>query len=225
MAALAVITAFCSVLGLPWLVAATVRSINHVKALASYEPAAEGASDGGDGLVISGVTEQRVSAFAIHLAIGLSIVFCRPLLRQVPMAVLTGLFLYLGQSALKGNEMWERTLSLLAGSDRRPDLPCTRGVPQRKVALFTALQLACLGAMVYIKDSKCARAAALCTRAAREWTHPRARASRRHLPRAQRSPRVGVLFPVLVAGLAPVRILIERLGWFSKAELAKLDSE
>lgn len=169
--------------------AATVRSVNHVKALCDYEPSAKPGAAPGD-LQIAGVSEQRLTAFAIHALIGLAIVFFRPFLRSVPMAVLTGLFLYLGQSALSGNQMWERATLLVTDPAMRPDAEYTRGVPFGKVRAYTLLQLGCLGAMVWVKDS-----------------------------------RIGVLFPVIVAGLAPVRILIERLGWFSKRELEALDSE
>ncbi|CAM9730775.1 unnamed protein product [Chrysoparadoxa australica] len=54
MAALSLLIASSSVLGLPWLVAATVRSLAHVKALAKFE-ASEGKEE------ITGITEQRVS--------------------------------------------------------------------------------------------------------------------------------------------------------------------
>lgn len=160
-----------------------------MKALCDYEPSAKPGAAPGD-LQIAGVSEQRLTAFAIHALIGLAIVFSRPFLRSVPMAVLTGLFLYLGQSALSGNQMWERATLLVTDPAMRPDAEYTRGVPFGKVRAYTLLQLGCLGAMVWVKDS-----------------------------------RIGVLFPVIVAGLAPVRILIERLGWFSKRELEALDSE
>jgi MFS superfamily sulfate permease-like transporter len=41
----------------------------------------------------------------IHALIGCSIIFFRPQLSQIPLAVLLGLFLFLGQSSLGGNQM------------------------------------------------------------------------------------------------------------------------
>lgn len=39
---------------------------------------------------------------------------------QIPLPVTTGLFLYLGVSGLKGNEMWERTKLLITDKTLRP---------------------------------------------------------------------------------------------------------
>lgn len=48
-----------------------------------------------------------------------SFVFSMGLL-QIPLPVTTGLFLYLGVSGLKGNEMWERTKLLITDKTLRP---------------------------------------------------------------------------------------------------------
>ena len=53
MGLIAVLTAACSVFGLPWLVAATVRSLAHVKSLTNYEQL------GGGEERITGIVEQR----------------------------------------------------------------------------------------------------------------------------------------------------------------------
>lgn len=53
MGIVAALTAACSVFGLPWLVAATVRSLAHVKSLTKYEQLGWGKER------IAGVAEQR----------------------------------------------------------------------------------------------------------------------------------------------------------------------
>lgn len=53
MGLIAVLTAACSMFGLPWLVAATVRSLAHVKSLTNYEQL------GGGEERITGIVEQR----------------------------------------------------------------------------------------------------------------------------------------------------------------------
>lgn len=53
MGIVAALTAACSVFGLPWLVAATVRSLAHVKSLTKYDQLGWGQER------ISGVAEQR----------------------------------------------------------------------------------------------------------------------------------------------------------------------
>ena len=72
MLVISVLTAVMSVLGLPWLIAATVRSINHLKALAVTEKTTAG---GVEREVITGMTEQRVTGFGIHLAMGCCLLF------------------------------------------------------------------------------------------------------------------------------------------------------
>lgn len=42
---------------------------------------------------------------------------------------------------------------------------------------------------------------------------------------ALKSSKIGVLFPLLIAALAPIRVGIERVGWFKKEDLAILDAD
>ena len=92
-----VLVAVCSVFGLPWLVAATVRSLNHVKSLTTTRLDAAGVAQ-----VVS-TRENRLSALLIHVLIGASLLFTG-LLREVPMAVLLGLFLFMGVASMSGNQ-------------------------------------------------------------------------------------------------------------------------
>ncbi|MCA9030304.1 MAG: PTS sugar transporter subunit IIA, partial [Planctomycetaceae bacterium] len=97
----------CSICGLPWLVAATVRSLNHVRSLATVE---EKSMVGGETREeVIHVNETRVTGMAISLLIGLSL-FLLPLLKMVPIAVLYGLFLYMGVVSLGGNQFFERLI-------------------------------------------------------------------------------------------------------------------
>jgi len=81
-----------------------LRSVNHVKALHEYERAHPGLLTSSK-LEVCGTRENRLSGFLIHALIGATVVWFRPLLRSVPNAALSGLFLYLGLSALKGNQV------------------------------------------------------------------------------------------------------------------------
>lgn len=93
MLVISLLTAFQSIVGLPWLVAATVRSLSHVGASSKY---------GEDGKV-EGTIEQRVTGVAIHTLIGCCVLFRKPrqLLTNIPLSVLMGLFMYLGKLPLK----------------------------------------------------------------------------------------------------------------------------
>lgn len=63
-------------------------------------------------------------------------------------------------------------------------------VPRKISILFTAIQMACLGAMVYVKESP-----------------------------------IGVLFPVVIAMLAPLRFFLEKSGVVKKEYMDILDDE
>jgi NADH:ubiquinone oxidoreductase subunit H len=40
-----------------------------------------------------------------------------------------------------------------------------------------------------------------------------------------KNSQIGILFPLLIAALAPIRFMIEKFGWFSKEHLDILDAE
>ncbi|CAM9300496.1 unnamed protein product [Ectocarpus fasciculatus] len=184
MGIIAGLTAACSMFGLPWLVAATVRSLAHVKSLTKYEQLGWGRER------VTGVAEQRVSGIAIHGLIGMAILKLRPLLAQIPLPVTTGLFLYLGVSGLAGNELWDRTKLLVTDPKLRPKAASWSRLPASKTNMYTMIQLACLGSMMWVKGSP-----------------------------------IGVLFPVLIALLAPLRMLLVKTPWFTEGDLSVLDSE
>uniref|UniRef100_A0A3Q3DV19 Anion exchange protein n=1 Tax=Hippocampus comes TaxID=109280 RepID=A0A3Q3DV19_HIPCM len=87
----------CSVMGLPWFVAATVLSISHVNSL----KVESGCSAPGEQPKFLGIREQRVTGFMIFVLMGCS-VFMTSALKFIPMPVLYGVFLYMGVSSLKG---------------------------------------------------------------------------------------------------------------------------
>mmetsp|Transcript_12379 Transcript_12379/g.27157 ORF Transcript_12379/g.27157 Transcript_12379/m.27157 type:complete len:443 (-) Transcript_12379:127-1455(-) len=181
----AMLTGATSVVGLPWLVAATVRSISHVRALNVFDKAGN----------IKSTTEQRVTGLAIHSLIGASIFLDAPrrVLGQVPLSVLMGLFMYLGISALPGNQLWERTQLFVTESKRAPASlwnPISGIVPKKVTNLFTSIQLTCLGAMFWVKGSP-----------------------------------IGVLFPIIIALLAPLRFGLEKYGVIKKEYMEVLDTE
>jgi len=167
-----------SLFGLPWLVAATVRSLNHVRSLANV--------DKESGLNTS-VIETRLSGFSIHFLLGLSLLFL-PLLKLIPMPVLFGLFLYMGIAALGGNSFFER-LSLWAMDPKHyPPTHYLRAVPIGYVHRYTAIQMLCLSAMWLVKVSALA-----------------------------------IFFPLLIAGLVPVRLMLNR--FFKEEHIALLDAD
>lgn len=146
-----VLVAFCSLFGFPWLVAATVRSLAHVRALADTEEVV--LSSGASKERIIHVTENRVTALVIHLLIGVTL-FWLPVLELVPMAALYGIFLYMGFVSLVGNQFIERLSLWLMDSALYPATHYIRRVPIRVTHLYTLLQFICLAALCAINVSR-----------------------------------------------------------------------
>ncbi|XP_043500637.1 sodium bicarbonate cotransporter 3 isoform X10 [Polistes fuscatus] len=144
---LAILIEICSVMGLPWFVAATVLSINHVNSLKlESECAAPGEKP-----QFLGVREQRVTHILIFLMIGCSVLLT-PMLRHIPMPVLFGVFLYMGVASLKGLQFFDRILIMLMPVKYQPDYMFLRQVPLKRVHIFTAIQLTCLACLWIIKS-------------------------------------------------------------------------
>ncbi|KAI4544152.1 hypothetical protein MG293_004418 [Ovis ammon polii] len=93
----AVMLGVCSIMGLPWFVAATVLSITHVNSLKLESEC----SAPGEQPKFLGIREQRVTGLMIFILMGSS-VFMTSILKFIPMPVLYGVFLYMGASSLKG---------------------------------------------------------------------------------------------------------------------------
>ena len=182
MLVISILTFLTSLVGLPWLVAATVRSISHVRALSKFDSATG---------KLKRTIEQRVTGFSIHALIGACVLFDKPraVLTQLPTPVLMGLFLFLGMSALPGNEMWERIKELFKDPKIAPKERWS-AVPKKVTTMFTLIQIGCLGAMVKVMKSQ-----------------------------------IGVLFPVIIALLAPLRFALEKSGVIKKEDMDILDEE
>jgi len=176
----------CSVLGWPWLVAATVRSLNHVRSLATVEKTENAAGDQRERIIH--VRETRITGIFIHLLIGGSLLFVNQM-GFIPLAVLYGLFLFMGIVSLSGNQFFERITLWVTDPALFPGSHYVRNVPRFSVHLFTIFQASCLLALWFIKES----------------------------------PRLGILFPLFIVGLIPIRFGLNRI--FDAGHLAALDAE
>ncbi|XP_062071383.1 sodium bicarbonate cotransporter 3 isoform X3 [Lepus europaeus] len=141
----------CSVMGLPWFVAATVLSISHVNSLKVESEC----SAPGEQPKFLGIREQRVTGLMIFILMGLS-VFMTSVLKFIPMPVLYGVFLYMGVSSLKGIQFFDRIKLFGMPAKHQPDLIYLRYVPLWKVHIFTVVQLTCLILLWVIKASAAA---------------------------------------------------------------------
>ncbi|KAF5890403.1 sodium bicarbonate cotransporter 3 isoform X4, partial [Clarias magur] len=147
----AVMLGVCSLMGLPWFVAATVLSISHVNSLKVESEC----SAPGEQPKFLGIREQRITGLMIFVLMGLS-VFMTSVLKFIPMPVLYGVFLYMGVSSLKGIQFFDRIKLFGMPAKHQPDLIYLRYVPLWKVHVFTLVQLTCLVLLWVIKVSAAA---------------------------------------------------------------------
>jgi hypothetical protein len=186
LALVGVLVGGCSLFGLPWVVPATVRSLYHVRSLATTE---EVIGAGGQKRErILRVRETRLTGLAIHVLIGLSLLLL-PLFKEVPMAVLYGLFLYMGVVSLAGNQFFERLSLWVMDSALYPATHYIRQVPNAIIHRYTLIQTACLVVLMAI----------------------------------ERIERLAIFFPLFLALLVPVRMILGR--FFKPEHLAALDAD
>ncbi len=176
----ALLVGLCSLLGLPWMVAATVRSLNHVRSLVKIE-------EDDKKEVITGTVETRLTGLLVHISVGASLLLLG-FLKLVPMAVLFGLFLYMGIASMKGNQLFERLRLWIMDPSKYPTTHYLRAVPTKKVHLFTLIQTISLAVLWLVKTSSLA-----------------------------------ILFPLFIAFLVPIRMLMNL--FFNNSHLALLDAE
>ncbi|XP_065304819.1 band 3 anion transport protein-like isoform X2 [Dermacentor albipictus] len=143
----------CAIIGAPWMCAATVRSVSHLASLTvmsrTHAP--------GESPHIIGVKEQRVTNLIVALLVGLS-VFMSPLLREVPVAVLFGVFLYMGITSMIGIQLFERIILFFKPTKHFPGVPYAQKVKATKMHLYTLLQVVCLIVLWAVKSSSLALA-------------------------------------------------------------------
>jgi len=136
----------CGLLGIPFTNGLIPQAPLHVHALSTRKE--EVRDDGTVHLVVARVEEQRLSNFVHAFVIGLC---CLPpvlrALQLVPLAVLSGLFLFMGMGSFKGNSFYNRLWlpvtdpkrrSSVCYSDLEPLLATSSGC--KEVAGFTFLQ-------------------------------------------------------------------------------------
>jgi hypothetical protein len=149
LAIVAVIVLVASLFALPWIVAATVHSLNHVRSQADVKIVDVG---GQKREKIVAVRETRLSGLFIHILIAASLFFLS-YFDMIPMAVLFGLFLYMGFASLGGNQFYERMVLWVTDPKLYPSSHYTKIVPKKVIHKFTLLQFACFIVLWLLKTS------------------------------------------------------------------------
>ncbi|XP_037018083.2 band 3 anion transport protein isoform X1 [Artibeus jamaicensis] len=136
-----------AIFGMPWLSATTVRSVTHANALTVMGKA----STPGAASQIQEVKEQRISGLLVSVLVGLSILM-GPILSHIPLAVLFGIFLYMGVTSLSGIQLFDRILLLFKPPKYHPDVPYVKRVKTWRMHLFTVIQIICLAVLWAVKS-------------------------------------------------------------------------
>ena len=140
----AIMVAVNSILGLPWLVASTVPCIMHITAMS--ERTKEG--------ITTSVQESRLTGFLTHVLV-LATCFALNIIKLIPLAVLYGVFLFMGLVALPAQQLWQRILLLFQEPARIAETPYTKYVkPLKRVHIFTAIQLFFFALLYVVKSMK-----------------------------------------------------------------------
>uniref|UniRef100_A0A3B4YSH8 Anion exchange protein n=1 Tax=Seriola lalandi dorsalis TaxID=1841481 RepID=A0A3B4YSH8_SERLL len=143
-----ILGAICPLFGLPWLTAATVRSVTHVNALTVMSKA----TAPGEKPMIQEVKEQRLTGLLVAVLVGMSMVMT-DVLRLIPLAVLFGIFLYMGVTSLTGIQLYERITLMVTPAKHHPDHIYVTKVKTWRMNMFTIIQLACIVALWVVKST------------------------------------------------------------------------
>lgn len=146
MIALGIITGVLSIFGLPWMCGATVQSMNHVRAMAETK-----FNEETNQMEITEVTETRMTGFVIHAMLA-STVMLLPLIKKIPIPVVSGVFLFLGRKLMTGNTFIKRITDSIAESSRLPDKNPLNLLGRKKMNIYTGVQVLCLMGLFAFKS-------------------------------------------------------------------------
>ena len=129
--------------GLPWLVAATVRSLNHLHALGNKTV---------DGIFID-VQETRLTNLLVH-ALVLASIFALDVIKLIPVPVLYGVFLFMGLVSLGTNQFWNRITMFFMQPSKYPSQHYTKHVSRGKMHIYTLIQIGLFVLLYAVKSIK-----------------------------------------------------------------------
>ncbi|ETE64825.1 Band 3 anion transport protein, partial [Ophiophagus hannah] len=111
-------------------------------------------------LIVSKPERKMVKGSGFHLDLllivgmgGLSILM-EPILKLIPLAVLFGIFLYMGVTSLNGIQLYDRILLTLKPPKYHPDVSYVTKVKTWRMHIFTLTQILCLGLLWGVKSSQ-----------------------------------------------------------------------
>lgn len=102
--------------------------------------------------MIQEVKEQRVTGLIVAVLVGMSIVMT-DFLRHIPLAVLFGIFLYMGVTSLTGIQLYERITLMVTPAKHHPDHIYVTKVKTWRMNMFTIIQLLCIVLLWVVKST------------------------------------------------------------------------
>jgi len=147
--ALGIVTFVLSIFGLPWMCAATIQSLAHIRSMAEYEKNNNDVKSE----ELSSVVETRLTGFLVHGAV-LGSVYLLDLIGLIPMPVISGIFLFLGRRVMSGNAFLRRIKDILAETKRLPNDHEIVKVGKPVALKYTLVQVLCLGTLWALKQNK-----------------------------------------------------------------------
>ena len=89
------------------------------------------------------VTETRLTGFVIHALIASSLLLL-PMIRKVPIPVVSGVFLFLGRKLMSGNSFLQRIRDMFIEKNRLPEDHPIQMLGRKRMSIFTIIQVFCL---------------------------------------------------------------------------------
>lgn len=117
---------------------ATVQSMNHVRAMAEQK-----FNEETNQMEITEVTETRLTGFVIHALLA-STVLLLPLIKKIPIPVVSGVFLFLGRKLMTGNTFFKRITDGFAEKARLQAKNPIQLLGRKKMNIYTGVQVLCL---------------------------------------------------------------------------------
>ncbi|KAA0201935.1 hypothetical protein HAZT_HAZT004764, partial [Hyalella azteca] len=147
------LTCILNLISAPFMTAAVVRCVTHAASLTIVDPNNPAKAIGAHGKQRYRCEEQRLSAFAVSVMVGLAILLS-DVLNLIPNAVLYGVFMYMGISAITSIQFFQRCILFFVPVKHHPkDMPFVTDVSTKKMHLFTIVQLSMIAVLWVVKQS------------------------------------------------------------------------
>ncbi|XP_077999606.1 solute carrier family 4 member 11-like [Glandiceps talaboti] len=127
-----------AIFGLPMVHGIVPLSPMHVRSLAVVE---ERVNYGYVQTIIVRVRETRLTLIIAHVFLGVSFLLLPLPLQYIPMSVLAGVYIFIAIQSFIGNQFFERLILFITEQNAYPPSHYVRRVPQRKMHLFTFIEL------------------------------------------------------------------------------------